>query len=69
MVKRKLQEEDALPPDDLEAWASHPRLLRHVRCLVASKDPLLASGLEMVHFYPLVMTVAAFGWKNGHRNS
>ena len=48
MVKRKLQEEDALPPDDLEVWASHPRLLRHVRCLVASKDPLLGSGLEMI---------------------
>lgn len=38
--KRKLQEEDAVPPlDNLDAWASHPRLLRHVRCLVASKNP------------------------------
>ena len=40
--KRKLQEEDAVPPlDNLDAWASHPRLLRHVGCLVASKNPLL----------------------------
>ena len=40
--KRKPHEEDAVPPlDNLDAWASHPRLLRHVRCLVASKNPLL----------------------------
>eukprot|EP00438_Fugacium_kawagutii_P031125 Skav201749 [mRNA] locus=scaffold1973:55600:57482:- [translate_table: standard] len=41
MVKRKLEDEDPPPPlDDMEAWVSHARLARHVRCLLSSKHPM-----------------------------
>ena len=57
--KRKLQEEDAVPcVDDLDAWALHPRLLRHVECLVASKNPLLGvSGEKMMMMMMMMMII------------
>lgn len=36
MVRREV---DAPPLDDPEAWAKHPRLQRHVRCLLTSSKP------------------------------
>ena len=33
------READAPPLDDPEAWAKHPRLQRHVRCLLTSSKP------------------------------
>ena len=40
MVASKRKREGEAPPlDDSQAWASHPRLKRHVECLLASSDP------------------------------